>query len=57
MKLIIGIIIVTCIIAVYLLATVKIYKQVKTSKKVSPLWLLLIMFFPIIGPAVYLANN
>jgi hypothetical protein len=44
-------------ILLYILAAIKIYKEVKSSRSVHPVWLLVILFFPIMGPALYLSYS
>ncbi|MDR2626453.1 MAG: PLDc N-terminal domain-containing protein [Dysgonamonadaceae bacterium] len=40
---------------VYILAANKIYKEVKSGKRLSPVWLLVILFLPVIGPIIFLS--
>ena len=55
-KLIVGALIVL-FISLYVLTINKVYKQAKGGRRLNPLWLLLIVFCPIIGPLVYVCQK
>ena len=54
-KLIVGLLAIL-FIYLYLRTAIKIYTQGKRGEKVHPLWLLLIILFPVIGPVLYLSK-
>jgi len=52
-KLIVSIIIILSI-SIYVLTAAKVFRQVKSGRRINSLWLLLILFFPIFGCLIYL---
>ncbi|WP_158648540.1 PLDc N-terminal domain-containing protein [Candidatus Symbiothrix dinenymphae] len=40
---------------VYILTAIKIYKEGKSGIRINPIWLLVVLFLPLIGPLIFLS--